>query len=207
MIVSFRDPGTEDIFNGRNSGRARKTCPRNVWPIAIRKLDQLDSAVSFDELRILLLETSLKPYAGTVAVNPASESTSGTVSALPGSTGAPQRLKLWTIINRETSSIMVRVPTNRQPTHPGEMLVEEFLKPMGLTQRDLAQGIHVPYQRVNELVNRRRGLTPSTALRLAKYFGTSPDFWLNLQLRWDLYHAQQVEARELKRIKTVKVSS
>jgi antitoxin HigA-1 len=87
------------------------------------------------------------------------------------------------------------------------MLVEEFLKPMGLTQRDLAQGIHVPYQRVNELVNRRRGLTPSTALRLAKYFGTSPDFWLNLQLRWDLYHTQQVEAQELKRIKTVKVSS
>ena len=102
---------------------------------------------------------------------------------------------------------MVRVPTNRQPTHPGEMLVEEFLKPMGLTQRDLAQGIHVPYQRVNEIVNRWRGLTPSTALRLAKYFGTSPDFWLNLQLRWDLYHTQRVEAQELKRIKTVKVSS
>jgi antitoxin HigA-1 len=102
---------------------------------------------------------------------------------------------------------MIRVPTNRAPTHPGEMLVEEFLKPMGLTQRDLAQGIYVPYQRVNELVNRRRGVTPSTALRLAKYFGTSPDFWMHLQLRWDLYHTQQAEAQELKRIKRVKVAS
>jgi addiction module HigA family antidote len=101
---------------------------------------------------------------------------------------------------------MIRVPTHRAPTHPGEMLVEEFLKPMGLTQRDLAQGIYVPYQRVNALVNRRRGVTPSTALRLAKYFGTSPDFWMHLQLRWDLYHTQQAEARELKRIKQVKVT-
>jgi antitoxin HigA-1 len=56
---------------------------------------------------------------------------------------------------------MVRVPTNREPTHPGEMLVEEFLKPMGLTQRDLAQGIYVPYRRVHEMVNRRRGLVVS----------------------------------------------
>jgi addiction module HigA family antidote len=85
------------------------------------------------------------------------------------------------------------------------MLAEEFLKPMGLTQRDLAQGIYVPYQRVNALVNRRRGLTPSPALRLAKYFDTSPDFWMHLQLRWDLYHTQQPEAHELNRIKKVKV--
>ena len=89
---------------------------------------------------------------------------------------------------------MVRIPTHREPTHPGEMLLEEFLKPMELTQRDLADGIRVPYQRVNELVNGRRGITPSTAQRLAKYFSTSPDFWMNLQLRWDLYHARQSEA-------------
>ena len=95
---------------------------------------------------------------------------------------------------------MVRIPTNREPTHPGEMLLEEFLKPMGLSQRDLAEGIHVPYQRINEIVNGRRGVTPSTALRLAKYFGTSAGFWMNLQLRWDLYHAQKSEASSLKTI-------
>jgi addiction module HigA family antidote len=85
------------------------------------------------------------------------------------------------------------------------MLLEEFLNPMGLSQRDLADGIRVPYQRVNELVNARRGVTPATALRLAKYLGTTPDLWMNLQLRWDLYHAQATEARELHRISRVRV--
>jgi addiction module HigA family antidote len=68
---------------------------------------------------------------------------------------------------------------------------------MGITQRQLADAIHVPYQRVNEIVNGRRGITPATALRLAKFFEVSPDFWMNLQLRWDLYHAQQTEVNDL----------
>jgi addiction module HigA family antidote len=72
---------------------------------------------------------------------------------------------------------------------------------MDLTQRELAGAIGVPYQRINELVNGRRGMTPSTALRLAKYFGMSPDFWMNLQLRWDLYFARQAEAEQLARIR------
>ena len=100
---------------------------------------------------------------------------------------------------------MVRIPTHGAPTHPGEMLLEEFLIPMGLTQRELANGIRVPYQRVNELVNGRRGVTPHTALRLAKFFGTSPDVWMSLQLRWDLYHAQREESAELDQITRVKV--
>jgi addiction module HigA family antidote len=85
------------------------------------------------------------------------------------------------------------------------MLLEEFLNPMGLTQRELADGIRVPYQRVNELVNGRRGITPATALRLAKFFGTTPDLWMNLQLRWDLFHARDAESRDLDRIKRVRV--
>lgn len=88
---------------------------------------------------------------------------------------------------------MVRVPTHRTPTHPGEMLLEEFLIPMGLSQRDLADAIHVPYQRVNDLIHGRRGMTPSTALRLAKFFGTTPEFWMNLQLRWELFAAHRAE--------------
>ena len=102
---------------------------------------------------------------------------------------------------------MVRIPTHREPTHPGEMLLEEFLNPMGLTQRNLADGIRVPYQRINELVNGRRGITPHTALRLAKFFGTTPDLWMNFQLRWDLYHAQEAESAVLGRIKRVSVGS
>ena len=102
---------------------------------------------------------------------------------------------------------MIRVPTHREPTHPGEMLLEEFLKPMALTQRHLAEGIHVPYQRINELVNKKRGMTPSTALRMAKFFGTSADFWMNLQLRWDLYQAAIAEAEELARIRRIRLAS
>lgn len=96
---------------------------------------------------------------------------------------------------------MVRIPTSRTPTHPGEMLLEEFLIPMNLTQRELANAIHVPYQRVNDVVNGRRGITPSTALRLAKYLGMTPDFWMNLQLRWDLFFAQRDETKVLAEIK------
>ena len=96
---------------------------------------------------------------------------------------------------------MIRVPTQRAPTHPGEMLLQEFLKPMGVTQRELATAIHVPYQRINEIVNGKRGITPGTALRLAKVFGVSSDFWMNVQLRWDLYFAQQAESQALQAIK------
>ena len=99
---------------------------------------------------------------------------------------------------------MVRIPTHRPPTHPGEMLREEFLVPMELTQRELADAIHVPYQRVNELINQKRGITPSTALRLAKFFGMSADFWLNLQMRWDLFKAQSIEANEIEKINNFK---
>ena len=95
---------------------------------------------------------------------------------------------------------MVRIPTNRQPTHPGEMLKEEFLLPMNISQRELADAIHVPYQRINELVNQKRGITPSTALRLSKFFGMSADFWLNLQMRCDLFKAQTTEKQELESI-------
>jgi antitoxin HigA-1 len=98
---------------------------------------------------------------------------------------------------------MIRIPTHRAPTHPGEMLLEEFLKPMGLTQKELAESIRVPYQRINEIINGRRGVTPSTALRLSKFFGVSADSWMNLQLRWDLYFVQQAEANELESIKPV----
>ena len=96
---------------------------------------------------------------------------------------------------------MIRIPTHRAPTHPGEMLLEEFLKPMGMTQRDLAKSINVPYQRINEIINGRRGITPSSALRLSKVFGVSADFWMNIQLRWDLYFAKKSESDALSKIK------
>ena len=72
---------------------------------------------------------------------------------------------------------------------------------MALTQRQLADAIHVPYQRINEIVRGRRGMTPSTALRLEKFLGMSSSFWMDLQLRWDLYRAHEQDQRELESIK------
>jgi addiction module HigA family antidote len=81
------------------------------------------------------------------------------------------------------------VPTHRPPTHPGEILLEEFLKPLGLTQVTAAARMGIPLNRLNEIVRRRRGMTADTALRLARLLGTSPEFWMNLQTAWDLYRA------------------
>lgn len=77
------------------------------------------------------------------------------------------------------------------------MLREEFLDPLEITQRELADAIGVPYQRVNELVNGKRGVTPSTALRLSQFLGTSAEFWLNLQIRWELFWTREKEGREI----------
>lgn len=77
---------------------------------------------------------------------------------------------------------------------------------MGITQKELSNAIKVPYQRVNEIINGKRGITPSTALRLARFFGTSEDFWLNLQLRWDLYRAMKKEEDVLSQIHPLKIN-
>lgn len=77
-------------------------------------------------------------------------------------------------------------PTHRVPTHPGEILREEFLVPLGLTQVALAEHLGIPLQRVNELVRGKRGVTPETAWLLSQAFGTTPEFWLNLQASFDL---------------------
>jgi addiction module HigA family antidote len=80
------------------------------------------------------------------------------------------------------------------------MLLKEFLEPMNLNQQQLSSAIRLPYQRINEIINGRRGITPSTALRLARFFGTSPELWLNLQLHWDLYRANKAEEPILEKI-------
>jgi antitoxin HigA-1 len=100
----------------------------------------------------------------------------------------------------------MRIPKNRPPSHPGEILLKDFLEPMEISQRELADAIHVPYQRINEVVNQKRGITPSTALRLAKFFGNSSEFWLNLQQNWELYHVLKEEEAELKTIVQFKSS-
>lgn len=77
------------------------------------------------------------------------------------------------------------------PIHPGEILLEDFLKPMGISQYRLAQAIHVPPRRINEIIHGTRGITADTAIRFSRYFGTSAELWLGLQADYDLQRAQE----------------
>jgi addiction module HigA family antidote len=85
------------------------------------------------------------------------------------------------------------------PIHPGEILIEEFLKPMGLSQYRLAKDISVPPRRINEIVHGNRSISADTALRLGRFFGISPQFWLNLQTRYDLEVTEDLLAERLEK--------
>ena len=80
--------------------------------------------------------------------------------------------------------------TNIAPIHPGEVLVEDFVEGLGITQCKLAVAIGVPPRRINEIVHGKRGITADTAMRLSRYFGTTAGFWMNLQMRYDLDRAE-----------------
>jgi len=84
------------------------------------------------------------------------------------------------------------IPKNRKPTHPGEILVEEFLKPMGISQVELARKMGVPIQRVNTLINGKRDMSAETAVLLSRALKTSSEFWMNLQVACDLYEASHL---------------
>jgi antitoxin HigA-1 len=88
---------------------------------------------------------------------------------------------------------------SRTPVHPGEMLREEFMKPFGISINGLALELHVPVTRISEIVNERRGITADTALRLARHFGTSADFWMNIQKEYELILTRQKSLKTIER--------
>jgi antitoxin HigA-1 len=88
---------------------------------------------------------------------------------------------------------------SRAPVHPGEMLREEFMKPLGISMNGLALELHVPVTRISEIVNQRRGITADTALRLARHFGTSAGFWMNIQKDYELILARQKSLRTIEK--------
>ncbi len=100
--------------------------------------------------------------------------------------GATSEIYLLISVPFEVVCIMARQKRELPPVHPGEILSEEFLKPLGLSQNQLALALRVPGNRINAIVAGRRAITADTALRLGRYFGTSPQFWINLQARYDL---------------------
>ncbi len=93
--------------------------------------------------------------------------------------------------------------TTYDPIHPGEILLEEFLIPLGVSQYELAKDIDVPARRINEIVHGKRAITPDTALRLARAFDMTPGFWLNLQTRFDLERQTEVLGTALENIQTL----
>jgi len=91
------------------------------------------------------------------------------------------------------------LPKNRKPSHPGEVLLKDFLEPNNIQQTQLAEHLGWTYARLNEIVNQRRGVTAKSALSFSDAFGTEPEFWLMLQMNWDLWHAKQthIQAKPL----------
>ncbi len=113
----------------------------------------------------------------------------------------PMKSKSSTTTNNASGR---RLPKRRPPTHPGEMLLEEFIKPLKLAQTEVARRLGVSYPRLNEIIKGRRSVTPNTALRLSHVLGMSADFWLGLQQDWDLWHAMRSpEAKRIKRLKPI----
>lgn len=122
----------------------------------------------------------------------------------------PTKSRSRTTTNSDGSARWVerRLPKERPPTHPGEMLLEEFLVPLEISQSKFAQRLGVSFPRLNEIVRGKRGVTPDTALRLAKVLGMSADFWLGLQSDWDLWHAMRSKkAEQIQRLEPLKRSA
>ena len=104
-------------------------------------------------------------------------------------------------LTRARPLVRRRLPTELPPVHPGEMLLEEFLKPLGVSQSAFAIQLGVSFPRLNEIIRAKRGVTPDTALRLAQVTRMSADFWLGLQQDWDLWHAlRSSKARQIAKL-------
>src|SRR5437868_2586984 len=101
---------------------------------------------------------------------------------------------------------MLRIPTHRPSTHPGEMLREEFMVPLSLSQRELARRLRVSRRLVSDLVHERRGITAELAVRLERLLGWEAQAWMNLQMVWDLYYAQRTAgAKKIRRLPAMRI--
>ena len=93
---------------------------------------------------------------------------------------------------------------NRKPTHPGEIIKEDFMSPLKLTQTELAKALKTSFRTINEILNEKRSISPEMALRLARYFGTTPDVWLGLQADYDLFKARLKSEKKIEEIKPLR---
>jgi antitoxin HigA-1 len=181
MIVSFRDAWLRSFFVDDVRG---KKIPAGLESQLFRRLQMLDDAMTDADLRAAIISRSCAARL-PAGIRSASTSSGGSFSA--GTAAGEKRPKSISTITAIGEAHMLM--TQRKPASVGEILVEEFMEPLGLTQGDLAEAMGVPRKHVNELCNDRRAVTADTALMLARVFGNSAEFWLNVQRRNDLWDA------------------
>jgi addiction module HigA family antidote len=189
MIKSFRCRKTERIFTGKFSA----TLPRAIQKAAARKLEIIDAARDLEDLK----------------TPPGNR-----LEALSGDRRGQHSIRIneqWRVcfVWQDGNANDVEIVDYHQggrmngrdfpPVHPGEILLEEFLKPMGISQYRLAESIRVPARRINEIVLKKRGITADTSLRLSRFFGNSAQFWMNLQTRYELESARDLSAASIDR--------
>ena len=187
MIRSFACSETERLFNDESSRRL----PQQIQRVARRKLLVLHQARSLNDLRV--------PYGNHLEALKDDRKGQRSIRVndqwriyFRWQGEMPLTWKLWI-----TTEIM---KTNKlSPIHPGEILREEFMKPRGLSQNALARALNVPPRRINEIVLEKRGITADTALRLARYFGTSAEMWAGLQADYDLRLARYEKQKQIER--------
>jgi addiction module HigA family antidote len=188
MIQSFADPEAELIWSGR---RSRKL-PVDIQNVAVRKLRLLNQARGAGRSSRAARQSAQSTLERTVRDSIRFGSMNNGRSALSGMREDRRMSKSSTITSR---SGLLHNP------HPGEILLEEFLKPMGLSQNALARAVHVAPRRINEIVLGKRDVTADTDLRLARYFGLSEGFFLGLQMDYDLMQRRREIDRDLKNIR------
>jgi addiction module HigA family antidote len=209
VIKSFADKRTAALF----AGYAVRHIPNEIQRRARAKLFAVDAAKKIDDLRVPPRPAiAWNPCTVTDTVSIASALTINGGSASSGATAQHGKLNSWTTTRDDTMSIkredldagrvdFTGIASGKRlaPIHPGEILRDDFLKPMKISVYTLAQVIKVPRSRVNDIVLGRRAITTDTALRLARYFGTSPEFWVNLQTHYDLEIAGRSLRRQIER--------
>jgi addiction module HigA family antidote len=186
VIQSFSDETTADLFRERNT-RAARRIPRELWRSVQRKLKLLDAAAHLDDLVVPAgnrLERLKGNQAGrhSIRVNDQYRLTFRWRTATP---------------TKSVSRIITRKPDWLGPAiRPGEILLEEYFKPLGLGQVQAAEQLGISLNRLNEIVLGKRGITADTALRLARLLKTSPQLWMRLQADWDLHQALRRQGRK-----------
>jgi addiction module HigA family antidote len=178
VLRSFRDKETEAIWNRRRSRALDPPAQRVAW----RKLAMLDAAEALSDL-LVPPGNRLEKLTGDRGGQYSIRINRQWRICFRWSDAGPEDVE---IVDYHWEGDVMTTETIMPPVHPGEILLEEFLEPLSVSQYQLAREIRVPARRINEIVHGQRRISADTALRLARYFGTSERFWLNLQARYDL---------------------